>query len=116
MAAKISKVSHPDRQQQQHDDHQLQDSEQYCSNPFILLEICASENREKDLITHSLTHSPFNYVEGVKKMLGFRSLEIIVSLLFLLLQHLLCVLFLLILLCRLLLPPEKLSFSIFHQQ
>jgi hypothetical protein len=57
MAAKISKVSHPDRQQQQHDDHQLQDSEQYCSNPFILLEICASENREKDLIPHSLTHS-----------------------------------------------------------
>ncbi len=69
--------------------------------------------------SHSLTHSPFIYVEGVKKMLAFRSLEIIISLLLLLLllQHLLCVIFLpLILLRRLLLPPEKLSFSIFHQQ
>jgi hypothetical protein len=66
--------------------------------------------------THLLTRSPFIYVEGVKKMLGFRSLEIIISLLLLLLQHVLCVVFLLILLRRLLLPPEKLSFSIFHQQ
>lgn len=66
MAAKISKISHPDRQQhqQQHDDQQLQHSEQQCSSPVILLEICASENRAKDLILHSLTHSLSVYLCG----------------------------------------------------